>query len=434
MTRCVEANRPPGGLTVHLVAGHAVDLHIAGVTAGTLHWADARRVEVAPSLPGTASVDGLGWSLDGDLTAQLRAAGVAYVQLVADDRVLMAGDVAWHSGWRGSCQPHQRVVYVSGPPGGPGIGIADVTAVDGTATITLTDGTTHTIKLPPGADGHSPVVGLDGDRLTVDGVPVGESLRGPAGHTPEVIVSGDVVTIDGQSTDPLTSTVPGPPTTLSIGEVATLPPSSPATAQITGEPPSQTLTLGIPRGDVGPASTVPGPPGAVPTASDYLIVGPGRPDTPSTTGGAITGSEPVGAEYRSTDGAGVGAWVWMKRGTKWVATSGDTGWRYNLPLDGSQYYRVWLRRASETVMMRFIAHQNKEAMPNFTFPAGFSPPGGIDVQRAMYRGGATVIVGHFRINEWMLVYNGILDTINATSLESWFTDDPWPTVLPGSPS
>ena len=42
-------------------------------------------------------------------------------------------------------------------------------------------------------------------------------------------------------------------------------------------------------------------------AAAYLLVGPGRPDVPATTEGQITGSEPIGCEYRSTDGACVGA-------------------------------------------------------------------------------------------------------------------------------
>ena len=79
------------------------------------------------------------------------------------------------------------------------------------------------------------------------------------------------------------------------------------------------------------------------SASSYVLVGPGRPDTPSTTAGVITGSEPVGAEYRSTDGAQVGAFVWMKRpGGKWEVTVGDTGWRkVSRPVlsDGFQFYR-----------------------------------------------------------------------------------------------
>lgn len=76
-----------------------------------------------------------------------------------------------------------------------------------------------------------------------------------------------------------------------------------------------------PEGPRGPA----GPPGVVSSASAYVIVGPGRPDQPATTGGLITGVEPVGAEYRSTDGAGGGLFDWMKRPTGWeIAGEGST--------------------------------------------------------------------------------------------------------------
>ena len=116
----------------------------------------------------------------------------------------------------------------------------------------------------------------------------------------------------------------GPANVLSIGTVSSLPPGSKATASIVGDSPSQVLNLGLVEGPEGKASTVPGPPGALANASSYVLVGPGRPDTPSTTGGVITGAEPVGAEYRSTDGAQVGAFVWMKRpGNKWVVMSGE---------------------------------------------------------------------------------------------------------------
>ncbi len=67
--------------------------------------------------------------------------------------------------------------------------------------------------------------------------------------------------------------------------------------------------------------------GPVINSASSTLTGPGRPDTPSTTGGIITGNEPVGTEYRSTDGASVGAWVWRKRPTGWVVQEGDTGWR-----------------------------------------------------------------------------------------------------------
>lgn len=56
-----------------------------------------------------------------------------------------------------------------------------------------------------------------------------------------------------------------------------------------------------------------------------MIVGNGRPDKPDTTDGKITGSEPNGTIYNSTNGAGVGAYLWQKQKGKWNVISGDTG-------------------------------------------------------------------------------------------------------------
>ncbi|GAB3975719.1 hypothetical protein GCM10028806_33910 [Spirosoma terrae] len=50
----------------------------------------------------------------------------------------------------------------------------------------------------------------------------------------------------------------GPPAKLTIGTVSTLAPGAQATAEVTGTPPNQVLSLGIPKGD---ASLVPGPKG-----------------------------------------------------------------------------------------------------------------------------------------------------------------------------
>ena len=62
------------------------------------------------------------------------------------------------------------------------------------------------------------------------------------------------------------------------------------------------------------------------TTTPTEITGPGRPDQPNTTSGKITGSEANGTRYVSTDGANVGAWVWLKTGGKWRVVTGDTGW------------------------------------------------------------------------------------------------------------
>lgn len=55
------------------------------------------------------------------------------------------------------------------------------------------------------------------------------------------------------------------------------------------------------------------------------LIGSGRPDKPKTTNGVITGNERDGALYQSTDGAGVGAFLWQRVNGKWVVVYGDTG-------------------------------------------------------------------------------------------------------------
>lgn len=55
------------------------------------------------------------------------------------------------------------------------------------------------------------------------------------------------------------------------------------------------------------------------------LVGPGRPDDPSTTNGVIKDTETDGMMYQSTDGAGVGAYLWQRVNDKWVVVYGNTG-------------------------------------------------------------------------------------------------------------
>lgn len=55
------------------------------------------------------------------------------------------------------------------------------------------------------------------------------------------------------------------------------------------------------------------------------LIGPGRPDDPSTTNGVIKGTETDGMMYQSTDDAGVGAYLWQRVNDKWVVVSGNTG-------------------------------------------------------------------------------------------------------------
>lgn len=63
------------------------------------------------------------------------------------------------------------------------------------------------------------------------------------------------------------------------------------------------------------------------SGDSMIITGNGRPDKPDTTSGKITGNEPNGTFYNSTDGAGVGAYLWQKQKNKWNVVSADTGAR-----------------------------------------------------------------------------------------------------------
>lgn len=75
------------------------------------------------------------------------------------------------------------------------------------------------------------------------------------------------------------------------------------------------------------------------------IKGVGRPDKPETTRDAIIGNEEDCTRYLSTDGAGVGAYEWEKRGGVWNVVRGDTGWR-ELKGDNKAYIgNIRIRRA-----------------------------------------------------------------------------------------
>jgi DNA-directed RNA polymerase subunit L len=89
-----------------------------------------------------------------------------------------------------------------------------------------------------------------------------------------------------------------------------------------------------------------------------VITGVGRPDKPETTQGKITGNEPVGTIYISTDGANVGAWVWTKYGDDpnkvytargWVVTAGDTGNVIVIPTNIKGDAKIVFRRINNTV-------------------------------------------------------------------------------------
>lgn len=247
----------------------------------------------------------------------------------------------------------------------------------------------------------------------------------------------------------------GPANVLSIGTVSTLPPGSKATASISGDSPAQVLNLGLVQGPEGKASTVPGPPGAVATSRDYLIVGPGRPDVPSTTGGVIVSPDtaPVGARYESVDEAGVGARTWRKvAGGKWIVTDGDTGWREITatavdPAASQPGGRIFIRRlgpALAGIRVLGLAPLSADGVPVVEtewLPQGFRNQGIVmfyltEIGRGESKGG---IAARLPPGAWWKYARPLkINTtaaIDAKGEVVFATTDPWPkSPLPGVPA
>lgn len=388
--------------------GQTVTFHIAAPAGETIDLAAAAPV---PSSGGTAVVVDTA-TADRAVAAADRAERIA--QDVADNVDQIVADYL-------ATAPDLR-----GEDGAAGRGIASISDpdADSRVTITFTDGSTATVQAIRGADGHTPAITWEGTSIVVDGEQ-GPDLKGEPGAdstvpgpAPTVSWDGDRLVVEGVTGPSLTGPDGPAPTVAWSGD-----------RLVVGGVQGPALT--------GPASTVPGPPGAVPTSTDYVVVGPGRPDVPAGTGytSAQLTALPVGAEYRSTDGAGVGAWRWGKTTTGWVVTNGDTGWR-TISDGGSAGilgagHTLRLRRVTTAVEMRLNVNQNPAVMPDYSLPAGFAPYG-MDLQRAMYRGGTTAITGYYRINSGKLTFNGGANSTNATALETWTTTDPWPATLPGT--
>lgn len=222
---------------------------------------------------------------------------------------------------------------------------------------------------------------------------------------------------------------PGPVPVISA-TATTLAPTDPATAEFTGPPATPLLTLGIPQGDKGD----PGNP------TPYQLRGTGRPDQPATTAGIITGSEAVGTEYVSTDGAGVGAWVWRKRpgATGWQVTDGDTGAVTFTGEMAGDFLRepVTFQRINDRIYI--VLNRAAVTVPSagnvLATPAGWGP--GAPGQRVYLPG--TVSAGAPQTYRLDTVPSGSYYVVRAATAVSssdiqlygdWATILPWPTTL-----
>ena len=278
-----------------------------------------------------------------------------------------------------------------------------------------------------GVDGETPDIEWQGTALSVNGE-VGPDLRGPQGTPGD---PGKDSTVPGP---PGERGAPGPAPAIKIGTVSS---GTTPSATITGTSPDLTLGLVLPKGDRGDRGET-GAPGVVSSASSYVIVGPGRPDVPSTTAGTITGAEPVGAEFRSQDGAGVGAFVWMKRpGGAWEVTVGDTGWRKPTLASTITGGNVLIKRSGNRISVfgRMVTGTTGWLFADAAI-AGFqsSITTGIGGAQAVQVSESVATGGMIRIASRRLPYLTFSGSATVDFSYDYWTADSWPSTLPGTPA
>lgn len=199
--------------------------------------------------------------------------------------------------------------------------------------------------------------------------------------------------------------------------------------------------------------------GASQSSDSQIITGNGRPDKPETTSGKIKGNEPNGTFYNSTNGAGVGAFLWQKQNNKWVVISGDTGSRRmsNSSVNIKEG-AIHLRRVNNRVECSFYAGRwdtisfYGSSNPKFTrknhakrmdilppprIPVGFRTRTPIMLPFYSDDGDEIATVYVASIGDRAYIELRFRDKVPTTDLDymrlpvvSWITDDPFPEVLP----
>lgn len=337
--------------------------------------------------------------------------------------------------------------YVTqGKPGTDGVGLSTITLEGGELVFTLTDGTESRLPAPQGVPGEPGPAGEPG--------PMGPA--GPAGERGEPGPPGT----DGKDGQPGRDGLDG-----ATGPAG---PQGPAGEPGPTGPKGDTGAPG-PTGPAGPPGST-GPKGEPGNPSALVLVGVGRPDTPTTLSPenqAAVANAPVGATFTSTDGAGVGAWTWVKTTTGWQVAYGDTGWRdFSGLLKTSDAVPQWAprtllarRQGSQVEMIYSLAWFGpiipqglasvETALLNRVQVPGFDPQ---VISRPGYRYGmpatATLLStqngapltgfiswqydsGDARFQN-LLVKHGAEKTASARMV--YLAAAPWPATLPGTPA
>lgn len=195
------------------------------------------------------------------------------------------------------------------------------------------------------------------------------------------------------------------------------------------------------------------------SSDSSIITGNGRPDKPETTSGKITGREPNGIFYNSTNGAGVGAYLWQKQNNKWIVISGDTGSRRmsNSSVNIKEG-AIYLRRMNNRVECSFYTGRwdtisfYGSSNPKFTrknhakrmdilppprIPVGFRTRTPIMLPFYSDDGDEIATVYVASIGDRAYIELRFRDKVPTADLDymrmpviSWITDDPFPDTLP----
>ncbi len=195
------------------------------------------------------------------------------------------------------------------------------------------------------------------------------------------------------------------------------------------------------------------------SSDSQIITGNGRPDKPETTGGKITGREPNGTFYNSTNGAGVGAYLWQKQNGQWTVISGDTGIRRlsNISVNIKEG-AIHLRRVNNRVECSFYAgrwdtisfygssnpkftrknHAKRmNILPDFKIPLGFRTRTPIMLPFYSDDGDEIATVYVASIGDRAYIELRFKDKVPTADLDymrlpviTWLTDDPFPDTLP----
>ena len=194
------------------------------------------------------------------------------------------------------------------------------------------------------------------------------------------------------------------------------------------------------------------------SSDSTIITGNGRPDKPETTQGKITGRESNGTFYNSTNGAGVGAYLWQRQNNKWIVISADTGSRMMRDTVNVKQGYVYLRRVNNTIECSFTGgpwgaisfygsgdpkytrknHAKRmDILPRQKIPQGFRSA--VPVMLPFYSDDGEniglVYVGSVADSNYIeLRFKDSPPTANMIAMRmpviTWITNDPFPETLP----